>query len=267
MSMDLVLGNRDAPVEDSNGPALSEHDELSSRPPDGGVDVHAGVPATRWCASPLPARVRISAVVAVAVAAVYMIACVIYNLPSSTMKVRVDDADKALMQPWFEQDWQLFAPTPASSNAHLVISIKASESGSKSELAPFDAQYPIEDMQKRSPELPTKQPGITLAAQERFASYQKQLLVIEKAGGPSARGLHAQLDKTFAPTLDALDRFISYEAHKQYPTAQISQVRATFTSTPMTPFSERNDAVPPVEKTKETLQTNWFPYVEGVGAS
>ena len=196
-----------------------------------------------------------------------MVACVVYNMPSSTVKVRVDAADKAMMQPWFEQDWQLFAPTPATSNAHLMVSIRAvAATGAIIELPAFDAQYPIEDLQKKTPFLPTKQPGATLAAQERFASYQRQLLVIQRIAGPQQQLLHDQLDKTFGPTLDGLDRLISYEAHQKYPGADIRQVQATFTTTPMTPFSARHVWPPPKETTKQSLQTNWFPYVSGVGS-
>ena len=216
----------------------------------------------------LSRRLRIAAASAVLVAATYMIACVVYNLPSSTVKVRVDGADKTMMQPWFEQDWQLFAPTPATSNAHLVISMRAvATSGAVTEPASFDAQYPIEDLQKSTPFLPTKQPGVTLAAQERFASYQKQLVVIERSAGPDQQVLHAKLDQVYAPTLDALDRFISYEAHRKYPAADLRQVQATFTGTPMTPFSARFVSPPPAEATTTSLQTNWFPYVGGVGSS
>lgn len=263
MSLDLsrstteVHGPTDAPDQHA-GPTPPEPAPAGSSP---------GAPDTSGAVGVLSPRLRVTAVLTLAVAALYMAACVIYNLPSSTVKVRIDTADKAVMQPWFEQDWQLFAPTPATSNAHLMISIRAvGPSGAMMELAPFDAQYPIEDLQKDSPFLPTKQPGATLAAQERFASYQKQLLVIEKYAGPQQQVLHTQLDRGFAATLDGLDRLISYEAHHRYPAADIWQVRATFTGTPMTPFSARYLTPPLPAKTTISLQTTWFPYISGVGA-
>lgn len=260
MSLDLSEGATD--VQDADDQP-AHHGEQS--PGESGHPQPTAGPGTS--AVVLPRRLRITAALAVVIAGVYMVACAVYNLPSSTVKVRVDGADKAMMQPWFEQDWQLFAPSPATSNARLMISIRAVGAGGANLVLPaFDAQYPIEDLQKQTPFLPTKQPGATLAAQERFASYQKQLLVIQRIAGPQEQLLHAQLDKAFQPTLDGLDRLISYEAHRRYPGADIRQVQATFTSTPMTPFSARFVSPTPTEVTTQSLQSNWFPYVSGVGS-
>ncbi|MCA1217899.1 DUF5819 family protein [Streptomyces sp. 8L] len=209
--------------------------------------------------------VRLLGVLVLAAATVYVAACAVYNMPNSPVKVRIKPAATHVIRPWFEQDWQLFAPTPSTDNAHIYVTARIRKpGGGNATTRPFDIQGPIEDLPKNNRVLPTKQPGITLAFQETFATYRSQLQTIDSAAAASARPqLHAYLNRRFAADFDKLRRLISQQAAARFPGRDIVSVRAEFSQTPITPFSARGSGHFPV-KAKNLLDTQWMPYAQGV---
>lgn len=212
-----------------------------------------------------PVHVRIAFSLIVVVVGVFGLCTALYNFPDSTVKSRIDPAVNTVVQPWFEQDWHLFAPTPSTSNTHLLVTARLLfQDSTVHDMAPFDVQYPLEDLTKTNHVLPTKLPGVTLAAQERMADYATELAGISHAPVAAQSGLHADLDDRYQPVLDALRRFRSRCAQDRFGSARIVAVRGTFTSTPMTPFSARDDVDPLPQPTKTILTTGWDPFVADV---
>jgi len=188
-----------------------------------------------------------------------------YNFPDSTVKSRVSPAVNAVVQPWLEQDWHLFAPTPGTSNTHLMVGARIrSNDGTIVETLPFDVQYPVEDLVKANHVLPTKLPGVTLAAQERMADYATELAAISRAPEATQAELHTELDKRYQPALDQIGRFMSRCAQDRFGTAQILAVQGTFTTTPITPFSARYANNPAPMPTKIVVTTSWDPFVADI---
>lgn len=222
-------------------------------------------PSVRERTAPVSTRVRAAFLLVAGALIVFITGTVLYNLPASTVTTRMRPTVDVVMHPWFEQDWQLFAPTPASSNTRLMVTARvARPDGSVVETPAFDVQYPIEDMPKNDHVLPTKRPGITLAAQERMSNYSRELAAIDKAPVAARAPLHRALDERYRSTLDEIDRFMSRCAQDRFPGAHIVAVRGAFTSTPMTPFSARNMHNPPPLPTTTIVTTSWDPFVADV---
>ncbi|MHA3024294.1 DUF5819 family protein [Mycobacterium sp. BMJ-28] len=212
-----------------------------------------------------PIHIRILFCVVVGAVGVFGLCTLLYNFPDSTVKSRIDPVVNTVVQPWFEQDWHLFAPTPSTTNTHLMVTARIQLSnGSIGEPPAFDVQYPIEDLVKSSHVLPTKLPGVTLAAQQRMADYAMELAAISHAPAAEQPSQHADLDRRYQPMLDALGRFMSRCAQDRFGSAHILAVRGTFTSTPMTPFSARDAENPPTLPTKTIITTSWDPFVPDV---
>lgn len=210
--------------------------------------------------------VRITALLLAGLAAIYAVACIVYNMPNSPVKVRTVSVARTVIHPWFDQDWQLFAPNPSTSNSRVWVSVQLRSAGRIVTTAPFDIQYPLENEPTHNHLMPTKAPGITLGMNETWQNYRVQLQAVNRL--PAAvRGLaHKQLDGRFATDFDSLDRYLSYAAHRRFPGQRVVKVRAKFVRYPMTPFSQRDMKHPFPQKSQDQLQTDWMPYVPGVGA-
>lgn len=214
------------------------------------------------CAVPL---LRTLAAVSTTVFSIFVICVTVYNMPDSTVRNRSIGAVNSLMHPYFQQDWHLFAPNPPTVNRKLWVSVRVDTgSGVVVELPEFDIQYDIEDMPRSRPWLPTKQPEVTRATQDRMRTYASELVAIRAAPADQQAGLHRDLDNRFQGSLQALSRIISAYAETRYPDTRIVQVRARFTQIDIVPFSQRySDSV--IMEEKDVLETAWFPFVPDVG--
>jgi len=213
-----------------------------------------------------PAWIRVFFCAIVSALGLFGLCTVVFNLPESTVKSRVSPVINAVMEPWFDQDWHLFAPTPATSNSQLMVSAQLrSSDGSIVEMPAFDVQEPLEDLAKTNHFLPTNLPMITLAARQQMSQYARELADI-MGGPPAGRDeMHAELDHRYQDTLDQLRRFMSRCAQDRFGAAHIVAVRGTFTETPVTPFSKRDETNPPSLPTKTIVTTSWAPFVADVG--
>lgn len=213
-----------------------------------------------------PGRLRVLFVGLICLLILFIASIAAYNIPDSTIKVRILPVVDKVVHPWFEQDWQLFAPTPSTSNSHIWVEVRYVESnGNSAELPEFEVQSAIEDLPAERPWLPTKQPGITLAAQERIASYEDQLRFIQGVPVANRTALHEGLDAKFHATFDALARFISKCVQDRYPNLRVKDFRIRFTDTGIVPFSERNSVRPVVPRERQDLETTWYPFTADIG--
>jgi hypothetical protein len=224
------------------------------------------IPDTRTTAA-VPWRVRAFVVAALLPVALFTAACLVYNAPASPAQIRLAGAVSDVMDPYFSQDWQLFAPTPGTSNDLLYLEVTLRQAGATKVLQtePLEIEGAI-DRTPRSMRLnPTKLPGVILAFQENAANYTQLAGQIQANYPPSQRAAQMKaLLKNFDPTFRELQRFLSVRAASLYPDARIIAVRGTFKEQAIVPFSERYADPAPKEPITGVLQTAWMAYVPGV---
>ncbi|WP_370083861.1 DUF5819 family protein [Streptacidiphilus sp. MAP12-16] len=196
----------------------------------------------------------------------YTLACLVYNAPASPAKTRLATPVNAVINPYFGQDWMLFAPAPSTVNDILMMDVKLKAGNSEGETTtiPVDIEEPIDRMPRSNRVMPTKLPGVLLALQESFTNYANGLNDALKAPKAQQPALEDALSRRYAAEFVELQRFLSIRAGTMYPDAQIIAVRATFDKRPITPFSERDMHPAPKQPVQGVLQTAWMPYVSGV---
>ncbi len=222
--------------------------------------------APRTASGALSVNVRISALTALAAVTVYCLCCLVYNAPGSPAKDRIKGPVTAFMEPYFWQDWQLFGPTPGSSDdlIYLRTRMKFPGSGQVVESSPVEIEQAIDRSPHDFPVNPTKLPGVLLAfdaAANRYAGIAIKFKKLPAARRDAARKI---LDKQFAPDFEEMRRFFSAQAKTLYPNAQIISVQATFKNRPIIPFSERYEVPRPKVHQQGILATSWMDYVPGV---
>lgn len=212
-------------------------------------------------------RLRVAVALLGMVAAVYSVACLDYNAPASPASVRLAGPVNAMINTYFNQDWMLFAPTPATDNSLLYIQVQLRRPGSATTVttAPEDIEAAIDVLPRSDRVLPTKLPGVVLGFQENFQAYSRQLAQItqddpKSEQGPARKALAARYTTEFV----ALQRFLSVRAATLYPGDRILAVRASFARQPIVPFSQRDQVPAPSETIKIFEQTDWLAYVAGV---
>jgi len=215
-------------------------------------------------ATDTPRRHRYWALAGLVPVAFYMASTVIYNAPHSPAQIRLASFVSGYMNPYFEQDWQLFGPTPGTSNDSLVIDAKVARSSRGCSAPPIDVEYSIDRMPRHQRLLPSKLPGVILGFQETFAQYAKLLNQIQHQPATGQPALRNELSSMYSSSFGELDRFLSVEARINYPGCEISAVKAILASTPIVPYSQRYQNPPPHEDLKPVLRTGWMPYIPGV---
>jgi hypothetical protein len=235
-------------------------DSTVRTPLDGGLDEPAAE------AAPLRPMIRVAFLVSAVIAVVYALCCVVYNAPASPAQIRLAKPVKSMMDPYFAQDWMLFAPNPSTTNKQLLLEAKLKTSGSGEKVTtPIDIGTAIDRMPRDDRLFPTKRPGVILAFQQMFQNYSNMSKRIQ-AQAPKARQPHLQeeLVRRYATAFDELRNFLSAEARVRYPGSTIVSVRATFTTQAIVPFSQRNEKPAPNEKKEMIVQTAWMPYASGI---
>ncbi|MFK0105280.1 DUF5819 family protein [Streptomyces sp. NPDC091217] len=222
--------------------------------------------APRTASGPLPLRVRISALTALAAAAMYCLCCLAYNAPDSPAKDRVKGPVTALMNPVFWQDWQLFGPTPGNSDDLIYLRVRMTlpGSGQTVESSPVEIEQAIDRSPRDFRMNPTKLPGVLLAFDadaNRYAGIANKLQKLPAAEREAAR---KRLDEQFRPNFEEMQRFFSVQAKTLYPGARIGAVQATFKTRPVVPFSARYAVPKPSQHEHGVLATSWLTYIPGV---
>ncbi|MFC9633324.1 DUF5819 family protein [Streptomyces mirabilis] len=215
--------------------------------------------------APLPPTVRISALAALAAVAVYCLCCLVYNAPASPLKDRVKEPATAVMEPYFWQDWQLFGPTPGSSDDLIYLRARMRlSSGRTVESSPVEIEQAIDRAPQDFPVNPTKLPGVLLAFDAAANHYASIATKFDKLPAADRKDARTRLDRQFASDFEEMRRFFSVQAKALYPDAQIIAVQATFKNRPIVPFSARYTVPNPKEHEQGLLATSWMTYVPGV---
>ncbi|WP_208900697.1 DUF5819 family protein [Streptomyces incarnatus] len=222
-----------------------------------GVD---GPPALPW-------RVRLFVTAALLPVALFTVACLLYNAPASPVQARLARPVNDVMAPYFSQDWELFAPTPGTSNdlLYLEVTMRRAGSGTTVQTKPLEIEGAIDRTPRDRRWNPTKLPGVVLAFQENAADYARQFSQIDENYPADERAAQKKaLLKRYTPTFQELQRFLSVRAASLYPDAKIIAVRGTFKQQPIVPFSQRYERPAPRQPVTGILKTAWMAYVPGV---
>jgi hypothetical protein len=204
------------------------------------------------------------AVIGLAVAAVYSIACLIYNAPNSPATVRTTSFAHDVIGPYFQQDWQLFGPTPPSSNNLISMQTRILVGGKEIETSPVEIESAIDQAPHNFPLNPTKLANITLALNEQMQTYINETDQIRKLPSSLRSKAERQLNVANKWFFAELQRFLSAYAGTLYQGKHIVDLRATFESQPIVPFSDRYEQPQPTEKPTNLATTSWLAYVPGV---
>lgn len=213
---------------------------------------------------PVPVRVRLCVILGVLPVLAFMAACLVYNAPQSPASVRLIGPARRVLEPYFWQDWQLFGPTPGTSNDLVYLQARIQYGGETVETAPVEVEEAIDRAPRGFRINPTKLPGIMLAFDQTSSHYASAATRIKKLPAAQRKAAQAALDKQYKADFEEMQRFFSARAHSLYPGARILAVQATFKTRPIVSFSERYESPHPKEKLKGLLQTSWMPYVPGV---
>lgn len=213
----------------------------------------------------VPARTRAVVLAGLVVLALFSAACLAYNAPPSPARDRLSATASAFMNPYFSQDWQLFAPTPGDQNRliHLRTRLRL-PTGQLVETSPVEIEDSIDRMPRQLRVNPSKVPGVLLAFDQDVQHYSAQVADIKKLPEVRRAAAQAELDRTFAGTFLRMRRFFSARAAVLYPGREIVAVRATFENQPIVPFSQRYVSPQPVEPLEQTVETSWLAYAPGV---
>ncbi len=212
----------------------------------------------------VPVRVRLCVVLGMLPVLAFTAACLVYNAPQSPASVRLAGTARKVLEPYFWQDWQLFGPTPGTSNNLVYLQARIQYQGKVVETAPVEVEDAIDKAPRDFRINPTKLPGIMLAFDQTSSHYANAATRIKKLPAVQRKTAQAELDKRYKADFGEMQRFFSARAHSLYPGARILAVQATFKTRPMIPFSERYEHPRPVEKVKGLLRTSWMAYVPGV---
>jgi len=212
----------------------------------------------------VPVRVRLCVVLGMLPVLAFTAACLVYNAPQSPASVRLIGPARQVLEPYFWQDWQLFGPTPGTSNDQVYLRARIQYGGGVVETAPVEVEKAIDEAPRGFRINPTKLPGIMLAFDQASSHYASAATRIKKLPAAQRKAAQAALDKRYKTDFEEMQRFFSARAHSLYPGARILAVQATFKTQPIIPFSERYESPRPKETIKGLLQTSWMPYVPGV---
>ncbi|MHA6762472.1 DUF5819 family protein [Streptacidiphilus sp. PAMC 29251] len=212
-------------------------------------------------------RHRVLVLLLLVPAVFYSYCCLVYNAPSSPARVRLAGSTTQLMNPYFGQDWMLFAPTPATVNDLILMDVKLKPAGSTQVVttAQTDIEAAIDAMPRGNRLFPSKLPGVMLAFNETFSNLANQMNQVSKSAPKDKQAAAiVALDKKWAGEFTELQRFLSVRAASMYPGATIISVRGTFETQAILPFSSRYQNPAPKEPVKGVIQTDWMPYTAGV---
>lgn len=88
------------------------------------ADIDSGRQRVSW-------RLRTTAALLLLPTVAYCLVCLVYNAPASPASVRLAGPVDAMTNTYFTQDWELFAPTPATDNSLLFLQVQLRSPGSE----------------------------------------------------------------------------------------------------------------------------------------
>jgi hypothetical protein len=207
---------------------------------------------------------RLVAVAGVPIAVVYSVACLLYNAPKSPATIRIAGFTNAVIGSYFEQDWQLFGPTPQSSNNLIYLQVRIRAGDKEIETSPVEVESAIDQAPRAFPLNPTKLAAVTLAFNEDMHNYANSDEQVRRLPARLRAQARYQLNVSNRWFFAELQRFFSARASSLYPGSDILALRVSFASQPMVPFSDRYEQPPPGQQPARLATTSWLAYIPGV---
>ncbi|MGN6330543.1 MAG: DUF5819 family protein [Motilibacteraceae bacterium] len=197
----------------------------------------------------IPWRVRIALVAGGLPALLFVVACLVYNAPPSAAQSRLQPRAASVLEPYFWQDWQLFAPTPGSADDEVYLKTRLRHpDGAIVETGEVEVETAVDRTPRRFPLNPTKLPGIFLSLDGSAHRYAAAMQKIDELPADARAQAQHQLDVSFKNTFLQLQRFMSARAAALYPGREVLAVRVTFGERSIVPYSQRYVSPPSVAR-------------------
>lgn len=229
----------------------------------------------------LPWWVWLSGVLVAVLVMVYVGAVVVDDLPPSPARQALLPAADRVVNPWFAQQWTLFAPTPPLSNARFYLMVRYRAGSSLPRPPAVDLSAVFQRMAEARRWAPPRLYRVTmdLAVEiDRTVLYANRRTPAGAVAGaqseadvyfaPSSLGAAPPLTPTQARLLGLsvaveLQRLLSASASQLMPhPRRLAAVRAVETATPIPPFTARQRHERPIA----LFDTGWMPYVPTVAS-
>jgi hypothetical protein len=216
----------------------------------------------------------------------YMAAVVVDDLPPSPARQVLIPLADHVVDPWFAQQWTLFAPTPPTANAQLYLTVRYRPQASGAVCRPIDLSAVYLAMAKTRRWAPSRLYRVTMTMAVLIDQLVEARLARVGHGGtttaeatasqaeanvylaPSALGTEPLLTRQAGTSLrlavDAeLQRLLSASARALCPRPRsIAAVEGTETTQAIPPYSHPHRSEPVVD----VFSTGWMAYRAGVAA-
>ncbi|MGN6330859.1 MAG: DUF5819 family protein [Motilibacteraceae bacterium] len=218
----------------------------------------------------MPWPLRITAVAAGAVVVALTLSTLVYVAPPSVAQRPLRPLAARVLEPLFWQNWQLFAPDPATAVSEVYLQVRlARPDGSTVETAPVEIEGAIDRAPRQQRLDPGRLPAVLLALDRAAYRYQRARSAVEDLPQQQRAAALRRLDESSADTFSVVQRLMSERADLLYPGRHVLAVRVDFGDRPIVPFDQRAQAsVPdqrPDRRFRRSWATPWLPYVPGVG--
>lgn len=227
----------------------------------------------------LPKRIWVTAGALTLAVVVYVASVIVVDLPPSPARNALVATADHVVNPWFAQQWTLFAPNPPTSNAHLYLLVEYKRGSGRPDPAPVDLTQLYHDIAGSRLWAPPRLNRVTMDLAVEIA---RIALYAPGAKASSAQtAAEAEADIYFSPSVlgtispltpkDAellavevileLQRLLSASAHDVIPDpSQIQYVRGMETGQAIAPFTSPHEQ----EQTATLFDTGWIPYLSSV---
>lgn len=214
----------------------------------------------------MPWSLRLTAVAAGAVVLVLTLATLVYVAPPSVAQRPLRPWAAGVLEPLLWQNWQLFAPDPATAVSEVYLQVRlARPDGSAEETAPVEIERAVDRAPRHQRLDPGRLPAALLALDRAAYRYQRARAAVDDLPPRQRAAALHRLDESFAGTFSVLQRLMSQRADALYPGRRILALRVDFGDRPVVPFDRRDDPSPPDRPFRRSWRTPWLPYVPGVG--
>jgi hypothetical protein len=190
-----------------------------------------------------------------------------YLTPLNPMKLRYDTANQAYMQPFFSQNWQLFAPNPANDTRILMVACRVqNETGETTTMTWSDISTPLRAMYNENRFSPADrldrlQVG-TMRSVFRHDPLLDKLKESEAAEnselGEMVKRLEEQRERDRERSITILNRIGAAHCDRMYGEGNTSEVRVRMAINTFPRFSQRH--LPDEAGKLEYYTFDWAPY-------
>jgi hypothetical protein len=161
----------------------------------------------------VPRHIWLLAAVLTVLTLVYVSAVVVMNLPPSAARDELATTAQHVVDPWFEQQWTLFAPAPPTSNTRLYLQVRYRPGAPEPSPKPINLTAVYQNLAKDRWWAPprlyrvTAEMAVLISAVQRFGTPAS-------ASSPSPNADQQEAQVYFAPSaLGGLPPITEFQAH------------------------------------------------------